>query len=439
MEKRVLKQILLEQREEINRIFQERIIKREIISKTGELFTGNLIKVITGVRRCGKSVLVHLLLKNKNYGYINLDDERLIGTKPGDLNALFETVKEINPALKYIFLDEAQNAAGWELFVNRLKRLGYNIFITGSNSRLLSRELATHLTGRHIAAELFPFSFREFVEYKNKKYKTEDAFIAEKRGEIKNLFAEYMKFGGFPEVIKLKNGRAKEKYLRDLYGQIIVKDVLSRFSIKYVKVLKEMAFYLLSNFSSRMSYNRMKNIFDIRSVHTVKNYVSYLEESCIFNQLNVFSFKVKNQMMQPKKIYVVDTGFINAVASQFSPNYGKIMENIVLTELLRNKDSEEIFFYSDSQGKEVDFVIKKGTKVEKLIQGCFDIEDVNTRNREIRSTIMASQKLKCGNILVLTDDYENEEIVKWQNIERKFKFLPLWKWLLFGPSGGSVK
>ncbi|PIU18822.1 MAG: hypothetical protein COT16_00980 [Elusimicrobia bacterium CG08_land_8_20_14_0_20_44_26] len=439
MEKRVLKQILLEQREEINRIFQERIIKREIISKTGELFTGNLIKVITGVRRCGKSVLVHLLLKNKNYGYINLDDERLIGTKPGDLNALFETVKEINPALKYIFLDEAQNAAGWELFVNRLKRLGYNIFITGSNSRLLSRELATHLTGRHIAAELFPFSFREFVEYKNKKYKTEDAFIAEKRGEIKNLFAEYVKFGGFPEVIKLKNGRAKEKYLRDLYGQIIVKDVLSRFSIKYVKVLKEMAFYLLSNFSSRMSYNRMKNIFDIRSVHTVKNYVSYLEESCIFNQLNVFSFKVKNQMMQPKKIYVVDTGFINAVASQFSPNYGKIMENIVLTELLRNKDSEEIFFYSDSQGKEVDFVIKKGTKVEKLIQGCFDIEDVNTRNREIRSTIMASQKLKCGNILVLTDDYENEEIVKWQNIERKFKFLPLWKWLLFGPSGGSVK
>jgi len=439
MEKRVLKQILLEQREEINRIFQERIIKREIISKTGELFTGNLIKVITGVRRCGKSVLVHLLLKNKNYGYINLDDERLIGTKPGDLNALFETVKEINPALKYIFLDEAQNAAGWELFVNRLKRLGYNIFITGSNSRLLSRELATHLTGRHIAAELFPFSFREFVEYRNKKYKTEDAFIAEKRGEIKNLFAEYMKFGGFPEVIKLKNGRAKEKYLRDLYGQIIVKDVLSRFSIKYVKVLKEMAFYLLSNFSSRMSYNRMKNIFDIRSVHTVKNYVSYLEESCIFNQLNVFSFKVKNQMMQPKKIYVVDTGFINAVASQFSPNYGKIMENIVLTELLRNKDSEEIFFYSDSQGKEVDFVIKKGTKVEKLIQGCFDIEDVNTRNREIRSTIMASQKLKCGNILVLTDDYENEEIVKWQNIERKFKFLPLWKWLLFGPSGGSVK
>ena len=430
MEKRLIKQILFEQREEIAKIFQERIINREITTRAKKIFTGNLIKVITGVRRCGKSVLVHILLKGKNYGYINFDDERLIGTRTDDLNNLFEILKEINPDLKCIFLDEAQNVDGWELFVNRLKRLKYNIFITGSNSRLLSRELASHLTGRHTALELFPFSFREFLKYKNKKYSLEDTFIAEKRGKLRNLFTEYVKYGGFPEVIKLKNKEAKIKYLKDLYDRIITKDVILRFPIRYVKVLREVAFYLISNFSSRISYNRIKNNFEIKSVHTVKNYVSYLEESCLFNQLNVFSFKVKNQLMQPKKIYSVDLGLINAVIPAFSPNYGKIMENLVFIELLRNREDDEIFFYTDSQHHEVDFVIKKGTSIKELIQVCYNIENINTKKREIRSAIMASRKLKCDNILVLTDDYENEEVVKWQNIKRIIKFIPLWKWLL---------
>jgi len=431
MEKRLLRQILLEQREEADRIFQQKIINREVLSKAKKLFAGDLIKVVTGVRRCGKSVLTFILLKRKEYGYINFDDERLIGVKSSDLNNFFEVLKEINPNIKYILLDEVQNVSGWELFVNRLKRLGYIIFITGSNSHLLSRELATHLTGRHTVIELFPFSFREFLDYRNKKYKMEDTFIAEKRGEIKNLFTEYLKYGGFPEVLKMESKKAKIKYLKDLYEQIITKDVILRFHIKYVRALKETSFFLISNFASRISYNRIRNIFEIRSPHTVKNYVSYLEESYLFRQLNIFSFKVKNQLMQPKKIYTIDTGLINAVVSEFSPNYGRLMENLVFIELMRDNEYDEIFFYTDSQHREVDFVIKKGTKIEKLIQVCYDITNVDTRKREISSAIIASEKLSCKNIFVFTDDYENEEVIKWHGIKRKIVFIPIWKWLLF--------
>jgi predicted AAA+ superfamily ATPase len=421
MEKRIIKQILLEQKREIKEIFRGKIIPREEEAKIKKTIKTNLIKVITGIRRSGKSVLAHRLLKEKNYGYINFDDERLLDVKAKDLNDFLEVLKEINPNFKYLLLDEIQNVEGWELFVNRLKRMNYNLIITGSNSRLLSKELATHLTGRHITIELFPFSFQEFLTYKKFKYNQESFYLAEERGKIKRLFNQYLKYGGFPELLKIET---KNQYLRDLYDKILVQDIILRFNIKYIRDLKEIALYLISNFASRISYNKIKNIFGMKSVHTVKNYINYIEEAYLIFQIYPFSFKLKNQLLQSKKIYVIDSGFINIIIPRIAPDYGKLMENLVLIQLLRKKD--EVYFYLDYQGREVDFVIKEGLKIKQLIQVCYDIENYETKKREIRSLLAANNELKCKNLLIITQDIEGEEKVKG----KKIKFIPLWKWLL---------
>ena len=420
MEKQAIKQILLDQREEIKKIFTIKIIEREIEGKVRESLKDNLIKVIIGVRRCGKSVLSHHLLKDKNYGYINFDDERLISVKAEDLNDFLEVLKEINPDFNYLLLDEIQNVTGWELFVNRLKRMGYNLIITGSNSKLLSKELSTYLTGRHFTIELFPFSFQEFLKYKNFKYTENDLYITEKRAQIKRLFSEYLKFGGFPELFKIE---FKEQYLRDLYDKIVTRDVVSRYKIKYFKVLKEISLYLISHFGSRITYNKLKNIFEINSVHTIKNYISYLEEAYLIFQLFPFSFKLKNQLRGVKKVYTIDAGLINSISFQFSQNLGKLMENIVFLQLKRK--GNEFYFYNEPADGEVDFIIREGLKIKELIQVCHNLDDLETREREIRSLIRGSKQLECSNLIIITYDQEKEEIIK----EKKIKFIPLWKWL----------
>ena len=421
MDKKIIKQILLEQKEEIKKILGNKIIEREIEERIKKSLRDSLIKVIIGVRRCGKSVLAHQILKNKNYSYVNFDDERFIGAEAKDLNDFLEVLEEINPDFDYLLLDEIQNIEGWELFVNRLKRQGYNIIITGSNSKLLSKELSTHLTGRHFAIELFPFSFREFLDYKNVKYSEKDFYLTKNRAKIKRLLNEYLENGGFPELFKVE---FKKQYLRDLYGKILSRDIFSRYKIKYIKELKEISLYLISNFGAKISYHKLKNIFEINSVHTIKNYLNYLEESYLIFQIYPFSFKIKDQIKRSKKNYGIDTGLINSVASQFSPNVGRLMENIVFLELKR-KD-KEIYFYNDSLGNEIDFVVKEKIKLKQLIQVCYNLNDPATEKREIKPLLQGSKELKCNNLLVITWDTEQEKKIKGKLI----RFIPLWKWLL---------
>ena len=421
MEKQNLKQILLDQKQEINNIFNTHIIEREIESKVEATLDDNLIKVISGVRRCGKSFLAHKLLKAKNYGYINFDDERLFGTKTEDLNYFLEVLREINPDFNYLLLDEIQNVLGWELFVNRLQRTGYNLIITGSNSNLLSKELATSLTGRHFLIELYPFSFQEFLKYKNFYYSKDDLYITEKKAKIKGLLDEYIKFGGFPELFKIK---FKEQYLRDLYDKIVSRDIVLRYKIKYIRALKEMSLYLISHFGSNITYHKLKNIFEINSVHTIKNYINYIEEAYLIFQLYPFSFKLKDQIRGRKKIYTIDTGLINSISFQFSQNSGKLMENIVFTQLKRK--GLEFYFYYNPYGGEVDFIIKDGLKIKELLQVCFNLDNLETRERETKSLIRASKDLKCNNLTIITFDSEKTERIKGKEI----KFIPLWKWLL---------
>ncbi|RLF50673.1 MAG: hypothetical protein DRN19_04125 [Thermoplasmata archaeon] len=422
MERRSLKQILVDQKEETERIFdRERIIERERQDHFKPLLRDKLIKVITGVRRSGKSIFSHLSLRGENYAYVNFDDERIVGIEAKDLNTLLEVLHEIYGDFDFILLDEIQNIAGWELFANRLMRQGYNLVITGSNSSLLSRELATHLTGRCVSFEMYPFSFREYLKYFD--IKVRETPTTREIGILNHHLSKYINIGGFPEVYKVSS---RTIYLRELYDMIISRDVVGRYKVKFVRDLKEMAFYLISNFSSRISYNKLKNIFRVKSVHTIKNYISYLEDAYMLFQLFPFSWKVKYQLMQVKKVYSIDTGLIEALSPGSSKNLGRIMENVVAVDILRREPRENVFFYLTPRHEEVDFVIGEGMKIKQLIQVTYASGRDEIEKREIKSLIKASNELKCKNLEIITWDYENEINLDGKTI----KCIPLWKWLL---------
>jgi len=422
MERRSLKQILVDQKEEIERIFdRERIIERERQDHFKPLLRDKLIKVITGVRRSGKSIFSHLSLRGENYAYVNFDDERIVGIEAKDLNTLLEVLHEIYGDFDFILLDEIQNIAGWELFANRLMRQGYNLIITGSNSSLLSRELATHLTGRCVSFEMYPFSFREYLKYFD--IKVRETPTTREIGILNHHLSKYINIGGFPEVYKVSS---RTIYLRELYDMIISRDVVGRYKVKFVRDLKEMAFYLISNFSSRISYNKLKNIFRVKSVHTIKNYISYLEDTYMLFQLFPFSWKVKYQLMQVKKVYSIDTGLIEALSPGSSKNLGRIMENVVAVNILRREPRENVFFYLTPRHEEVDFVIREGMKIKQLIQVTHASGRDEIERREIKSLVKASNEFGCKDLVIITWDYEDE-----MNIDGKtIKCIPLWKWLL---------
>ena len=422
MERRSLKQILVDQKEETERIFdRERIIERERQDHFKPLLRDKLMKVITGVRRSGKSIFSHLSLRGENYAYVNFDDERIVGIEAKDLNTLLEVLHEIYGDFDFILLDEIQNIAGWELFANRLMRQGYNLIITGSNSSLLSRELATHLTGRCVSFEMYPFSFREYLKYFD--IKVRETPTTREIGILNHHLSKYINIGGFPEVYKVSS---RTIYLRELYDMIISRDVVGRYKVKFVRDLKEMAFYLISNFSSRISYNKLKNIFRVKSVHTIKNYISYLEDAYMLFQLFPFSWKVKYQLMQVKKVYSIDTGLIEALSPDSSKNLGRIMENVVAVDILRREPRENVFFYLTPRHEEVDFVIREGMKIKQLIQVTYASGRDEIEKREIKSLIKASNELKCKNLEIITWDYEDEINLDGKTIE----CIPLWKWLL---------
>jgi len=422
-----LKKIIVSQREEIEEIFEkEKIIERKIDKNylCRYLKYPNILAIL-GIRRSGKSILSHLLLKGKKYGYINFDDERLTELNSKNLESVLQSFYELyGTDLEYIILDEIQNIPNWELFVNRLRRTK-KVIITGSNSKLLSSELSTHLTGRYMDFTLFPFNFWEFLIYNNYAFKEKDFYSTKKISEVKRFLQKYLLLGGFPEVYKF-GGR----YLIKIYEDIVNKDIFGRYNIKYKKTFREITNYLISNFADEVTYSKLKNIFRIKDVHTIKNYMDFLSSSYLLIVLERFSYKLKNQIIAPKKVYCIDTGIINKVGFKSIDKTGKLMENLVLIELLIRKyyrhNDLEIYYWKDYQQREVDFVLKKRTKVEQLIQVCYSLEDYNTKKREIKSLLKASKELKCKNLLIISWDEETE--IKENNLV--IKIYPLWKWLL---------
>ncbi len=420
-----MRQNIKRQKLEKERVISSDLVKREVAENIETYLRHDIIKVVTGVRRSGKSIFCFMVLDDADFGYVNFDEKEITGLDNYD--EILRYVQEFYGDVKCLFLDEVQNLENWELWVNSLHRRGYNLLITGSNAKLLSRELATHLTGRHISVELFPFSFREYLDAV--RFSTVDEYTEEERGMVLNHLKKYMDVGGFPEVVVK---RYDHKYLQTLFDSIILKDVVQRHNVRYADDLYNLAKFLMSSFSNDISYTKLKNTLNFRSVNTVQSYIRYLEDTYLVFHLDMFSFKQREQIKSPKKMYAIDTGMANAVSFKFSENIGDLMENTVAVELLRqisNSNSRlEMYYWKDSQHREVDFVIKEGADVSQLIQVCYDIDNPKTKERELRSLVGAAKELNCSDLLVITWDHEDMEEFKDNNI----RFMPLWKWLQEG-------
>jgi len=282
-----MRELILSHKYERDQLLKGNYIPRTLLKEAKRSIGKNIIKVIVGPRRAGKSIFSLQLLQNSNFAYINFDDERLADIKDYDL--IMKGIKEVYGETKYLLFDEIQNLNRWELFVNRLSRRGYNLIITGSNSRLLSKELATHLTGRYIEFHIYPFSFAEFLKARKIDYRDADS-LKEIEGKVLNVLNDYLLIGGFPEVI-IKSLEPKN-YLTSLFEGVLFKDVVKRYNVRYAKSLYDLALYLASNFACEFSFTKLKDILVFKSVHTVQNYVKYLEEAFLFFSLTRFSYKL---------------------------------------------------------------------------------------------------------------------------------------------------
>ena len=425
IDKGTIRQLLLDQREEIEALLARCGVERDCEQALAQGLADNLIKVIAGVRRCGKSVLAHRVLRGRPYGHVNFDDERLFGLSTGDLNNVLEVLLEITPGMKFVLLDEIQNIEGWELFANRLQRQGFVVVLTGSNAHLLSRELATHLTGRHRVFEVYPYSFREYLRARGYETPPAKALTTRTRAAVSGLFADYFADGGFPEARQVANPRA---YLQDLYDRAVTRDIAMRHGVRHIKTLKDIAFYVAHNCGGKLTYSNIAAAYSLGSLHTAKNYLSYLQDAYLFFAVEAFSFKVKERVRRPRKMYGIDPALIRATAGG-PDNRGLLLENIVFLELMRRR--KIVHYHADPHGKhEVDFVIRdSGAKAVELIQVCADLSRAETRERELRGLHQAATAFRNPpdeNLLLLTMDHRGVEHVAG----REVACLPAWEWLL---------
>lgn len=399
VEEKIILQVLSEQREEKNSFDAASWVARREESLL-EL-ESPLAQIVIGVRRSGKSTLCHKVLieHNINYAYANLDDDRLASMKTEDLNTLLSCIYQIyGTDIKYLFLDEIQNVEGWHLFVNRLLRSKMRIIVTGSNAKLLSGELATHLTGRYNEIRLFPFSFSEYCHFHHIDIKS---ITTKAAAERQQAFAQYMIDGGFPELQSLNNKRG---YVQSLIEAILIKDIQYRYQVRSTDALRKIAHYLISNSCQLVNYGELASLLGV-SDKTVKKYVEYLQQAFLIQLLTKHSFKSK-QRIHNEKSYIVDIGIQNnRENSMAAENMGWRLENIVFIELMRRCAPQflDIYYYKPtSRAKEVDFVICNQNKAIELIQVAFDISSPKAYQRETSSLIKASRELKCDQLTLIS-------------------------------------
>ncbi len=398
----------------------------------------NKIIVLTGFRRVGKTYMMLNLagkkLKNKSREeivYINFEDER-IPLKAEFLTELIPAIKQtFKMETKILFLDEIQTIPNWSKWLRRIHdNEKFIIFVSGSTSKTSSREIPTELRGRFLEIKVFPLSFKEFLDFKGLKFNLKQIqYSSNEKAKLIRALEEYLKFGGFPEIV-LTDYTKKQDIAQSYYQTVVRRDIIERYNIKNEGALKALLLLLLNSthYSSTKLYNTIKSMNYEVGKSTIQSYINYIENSYLMFSVPIFSYKIKDQLQYPRKVYFIDNVFINSISTKFSGNHGRLYENLMAIDLI--KKYEDIYYWKNQQGEEVDFVIKKGIKVNWLIQVCYDINDGDTKQREIRSLLKAGKELKCKNLIIITDDYEAEERVKWFNNKTNIKFIPLWKWLL---------
>ena len=373
------------------------------------------IQIVTGIRRCGKSTLLKQLSeKLDSFYYLNFDDERLLKFSVEDFDSLLILWKKLYKS-KTIILDEIQNVKNWERFIRRIYDEDYKIILTGSNAKLLSGDLSTHLTGRHIKLELYPFSFSEYLRFKNfdsDKWKTTDRLA-----KLLRLTDEYVENGGFPEYVIFGD----VDYLKRIFEDILYKDLIVRFKIREIKSFRELANYLFTNFTSEISYNSLQRALNFRSVVSVKNYIGHLQESYLLHELYKYDYSLKKQIVYNKKIYSIDNGLRNQVSFRFSEDSGKLLENTVFLQLKRS--GKEVYYYKNK--RECDFLIKQKTKIVEAIQ-VTDVLSAANRERELNGLIAAMESFNLKKGLIITRNQEE----KFRSQGREIRVLPIYKWLL---------
>lgn len=417
-----IEKVLLEQQDELEALEREMLIHRpeeDLIN-----LKSKLAQVVIGVRRSGKSTLCFNALRKAgvHYAYANFDDERLEELETKDLDNILQTLYKIYGKFDYLFLDEIQNIDGWPLFVNRLLRQRIHILITGSNAKLLSTELASHLTGRHHKIELFPFSFKDWCTIKELDY---TRLTTKNRGLISRAYEEYFRQGGFPELVSGEEN--PKEYIGTLIDNIITQDIQKRYKIRNVDALKRLAHHILNENPSIVVKDTLQDIIGIKSERTLGNYLLYLNQAYLVSTINKYSSKSRERT-RGEKSYAIDIAFMNKRENAFSgENLGWRLETIVYLELLRRKaGTENDIYYFQGRSAEADFVVCDGNKALAIYQVSYDISNEKTRKREIKGCIAGAKATKCNNIFLITD--HESEIIEEDGYT--IQVIPIWEWLI---------
>ncbi len=429
IERPLLRHVLMDQREEFQKSLINTVSRDCFANNSHFRLQNKRALIVTGVRRCGKSTLALQLISKTPYVAINFDDERLVSFESKDFDLFLQVAHEIEPNLKALLLDEIQNIPAWELFVNRILRKGYQVFVTGSNAHLLSQELATHLTGRTESYELFPFSLSEFFRFHQYTVPKDQWRLPKNKAIALLLFEKYLREGGFPELVV---GGFKANYLRELFDQLITKDIVSRFHLRQGRTLKELGLLLISQSGNLMSYQKIAQTLNLTSVNTAKRFVDYLEQSYLIFQLPNYAEKVREILKRPRKVYCIDPGLGQALNLKMDQDLGHRLESFVFIELKRR--NQELFTWSDGDA-EIDFVLREGREVKELIQVCYSIKQLETRQREIRAFQKSQKKLRCKKLTLLT--FDEEEIILLDN-GLKIHAMPAWRWALEAPDNFTI-
>jgi predicted AAA+ superfamily ATPase len=415
-----IRTLLVEQREELAKF--DLGVEREKLAQVAEYKNTPFQVIISGLRRAGKSTLLaqlaHKFYPEGDYFYVNFEDERFLDFVVSDFSKLHELLIELFGNHKTFLLDEIQNVEGWERFINRMIKASYKFYITGSNASLLSKELGTKLTGRHLPVELFPFSFEEFLKFNKVERPDFDRLTTVDRGEIKNLLSDYLRKGGMPQSLQYP----KLPMHKILYDAILDRDIGARYKLSDTKPLRELSFYLLSNISSLISYNKIKELLQLGSVNTVSSYINYLEQSWLLFVINRYAYSVKKQQIANKKVYCIDTGLTKSVAFSFSEDRGRFLENIVFLKL-RKLCGKDVYYYKTEKDREVDFYL---SKQKTFIQVTQSLLDPATRERETKALVEALEEVGKNQGFILTED--EKDILQLEG--KTIKVLPIYEWLL---------